>query len=1141
MVRDPFYRQVDQALDGPPNGEVFQQCMVDLLRRDYPWIVAMSSGADSGMDGAIADREGEPLPLVCTVEEDVIGNLTYSLDSYLKGGGPRRKVVLATSRRLTNRRKQNLYKRAREKHFKLLQIFDREPLVERLMVSPRWCKELLGLTWKASLLSVVPTTRRPLIEIEPVGRDKDLYWIGTTQGDRVLSGEPGSGKTFLFHHLIRKRDWPGLFLVGRDLDGFRDAWIEQQPKIVVVDDAHDAPEVLVKLVRLRKEMEASFEIVATTWEAEREAVMDALGVPATRAHKLELLTRDEILEVIRRVGVEAPDEVLRDLVSQAANKPGLAVTIASLWLQGAYEDVLLGTALARTLTIFFRRYLGSESTVTLACLALGGDRGMELEVVGEFLKLDRARIWEIAKGLAAGGVLSEVERNVLSVWPRKLRYGLLSSTFFTEGPGPHDNYHALLGLAPSRERAIETLVGAKHHGAAIPTQEIRSLVAQSGSREAWRGLATLSKEDALWVLEHYPGDLVDIADATLARAGEASILRLLRRAETASDAPHSHSDHPLRILQAWVQDLGNPPDEMILRRKLLAKVSKEYLETGGQRPVGIQSIGLALSPSLESHSSDPGMGRTITIRSGLLPLEQLREVETIWADVLGQLNGIETEEWQYLSSVLWNWMYPSYASKGRPVSEEMERFMRSFAARVLKDVAPSAEERPGLATKVKEFAQKIGLDLNLEPDPVFVQLFPSTDHFFEDRESREAEWQAALGELAARWVSQNPAEIAELLVGYEREAQRIGRAWFPRRDLEVCRRIAVLTDAPEAWLDALLDRGSSGVLTGPFLERIVEVRRDGWEHQAERFLGLERQHAWSAVEAILRIPSPPAHLLEKALGRLGELPQLLESLCLSKQVHVETLRMLLHHPRWELALTAAVEEWNSDREGGVRAEVASDWRSAILRANTDSTADEELRDPSREHWLGVILAKDPGLAFDWLTIRLRDPEKPSFIAGDGPFGLALSVLTRDQRFRLVEELEKGGERAPWGFMGLLAGKDSEVFAKVLAVGSLRDCHLEPLEFLPDETWMELARLAMQAGHDLDKVVQASLWPKGQIRIMSRTGLENWQEHERAFARFETDPRDRVREIARRGRQLAAEQCREAEERERQFAIHGRYV
>ncbi|HEY7213953.1 MAG TPA: hypothetical protein VIC28_04945, partial [Thermoanaerobaculia bacterium] len=128
-----------------------------------------------------------------------------------------------------------------------------------------------------------------------------------------------------------------------------------------------------------------------------------------------------------------------------------------------------------------------------------------------------------------------------------------------------------------------------------------------------------------------------------------------------------------------------------------------------------------------------------------------------------------------------------------------------------------------------------------------------------------------------------------------------------------------------------------------------------------------------------------------------------------------------------------------------------------------------------------------------------------------------------------------------GFVGLLVGKDRDVFEKVLSSQALRSHHLEPLGFLPDASWVELALMALKADHELDDVVGASLWPQGQIRIMSGTGLENWQQHERAFAQFEADTRSQVRELARRGRELAAAEAQTAEKREQQFAVHGRYI
>src|SRR3989442_11137301 len=105
------------------------------------------------MDGATAS-DG-PF-LVSTTDEAVIRNLTGSLRSYLKSGGLRRTLVLATSQELTQTRRRNLQKRARELGFSLLQIYPRAAIGERLYHEPRWCKDLLGLTGRPSALTMIP-------------------------------------------------------------------------------------------------------------------------------------------------------------------------------------------------------------------------------------------------------------------------------------------------------------------------------------------------------------------------------------------------------------------------------------------------------------------------------------------------------------------------------------------------------------------------------------------------------------------------------------------------------------------------------------------------------------------------------------------------------------------------------------------------------------------------------------------------------------------------------------------------------------------------------------------------------------------------------------------------------------------------
>ena len=108
MKRDPFYQQIVAGLSRPLDPDVFEQCAADILRSEWPTLVPVRGGGDAGMDGAVADGDGTAFPLICTTGENVIGNLTRSLASYVKNGGSRRRAILATSQELTPRRRQNL-------------------------------------------------------------------------------------------------------------------------------------------------------------------------------------------------------------------------------------------------------------------------------------------------------------------------------------------------------------------------------------------------------------------------------------------------------------------------------------------------------------------------------------------------------------------------------------------------------------------------------------------------------------------------------------------------------------------------------------------------------------------------------------------------------------------------------------------------------------------------------------------------------------------------------------------------------------------------------------------------------------------------------------------------------------------------
>lgn len=1123
IAKDPLHQKILDALAGHLDPEAFEACMGDLLQDDFPGLVPVPGGNDAGMDGAVASGQGEPFPLVCTTSEDVFGNLETSLDSFRERGLASRLVAFATSRTLTPGESRKLHGLAKQKDFTLLQVFERSAVANRLYRNSVWCKRLLGLVGTPSALSVVPLSRRPFVEIDLVGRAADVEWLRNTSGDRVIVGEPGSGKTYLFSWLIRN-GWPALFLVSDNETEIANAIREQEPEIVIVDDAHAAPDELVRLRRLRQEIGAEFDIVASTWQGASNEVMEALGCPETQSRKLELLTRNELLEVIRQVGVEASDDVLRSLVDQSSNKPGLAVTIARLWLQGDWQKVLDGTVLSRTLLSLFRDLTGRKTTQVLASFSLGGVGGVSPAAVGEFLQEPPGEIQRIVTDLSAGGVLFVVDRFALAVKPEQLRSALLREVFFSGSPTALD-YGRLLKLVPSYERAVEAIVLARLYEAAIESRELRDLVSGSKAPRLWRLFAAVSAEDAHWVLESYWGDLLDIAEALLCQIPQAAIPRILERAAERKGARDWGTGTLMGVLLTWVQDIEAGSQEWVHRRSMVARAAKDFLLNGGDPGTGVHGICIALSREFRGDRWDPG-GTNITHVSGELPVESLREVAEIWAEVKDAIQELDATSWHHLSSTLLDWHLPTDGTSRPEISEQELEIRRFLVERVLRDLVPRAEGSPGLQTGLRRLAGKVGLTLEVGRDEALELLYPPLEAYRERQEPIDE----ALRRLAVEWAKELPQQVAKRIAFYEQESQRIGYG-FIRNMSEFCGALADSVAAPEEWLDALLKENLRGELISPFLNRMVELRRDGWDQRLEDYLDGDLLMS-SATSLILTLSDPLPTLLDHALDKVLDDPMLVEGLCIRKKVPLPTLRLILRLPFWETALAAATGEWCADPQGEVREEIRPEWRDAILRAKTWDYDGAE-QNPGLEYWLETILAGDADLALDWLRTRLKDSDLPRYLMRDSPFARAVGALRKEQKESLLDELEP--TRILQSLLPLLIGTDVELYRRLLAIGSLADYHLQPLGGLPSAAWEILAMAALDAHYTPESIAEATL---AVPHTVFGSGKEYWERWDQAFAAFEGHPREDLREVARHGRRQARGSAQGPEWIQRQLDLHG---
>ncbi len=1084
MIRDPFYRRIVEGLGGRLDPELFEQCASDVLRYWHPTLVPIRGGGDAGMDGTVADGQGPAFPLICTTEEDVIGNLTRSLDSYVRSGGIRRKVIMATSHQLTPRRRRNLEKRGKEKGFVLLQLYDQAAIADRLYHEPEWCRELLNLTGTPPALSMVPVSTRPLLGEYLVGRLQDLEWLKSTDGDRLLVGEPGSGKTFLLRKLAR--DDAGLFVVSDNRGEIADAMRTQAPHTVFVDDAHIREELLQSLLQFREESGLNFNLLATCWLGAGNLVSNLLRLPRTKARVLERLNRNQIVEVVQGVGIMGPIELLRELANQAEGLPGLAVTLAYLCLQGDVRAVALGDALSRSVLATMESLVGSRARSILAALAVGGDAGIRMQDVAGVLGIPLADTQVAITSLAAGGVVAEGRSDALTLRPPALRYALVRDMFFA-GPASLP-IEPLIATAPNVADVAMTLIGARNRGATIPSSFLVEILERVGSDHVWSEYARLGDQETRTVLTLHPEYILQLAHPALEYAPEVAIPLLLQRAIGDHRSLPSTIEHPLRLIEDWVK--GSYPatgDALRRRRELLAGVRK-WIRLGNDSDVGLHALCLVLHPGFEQISTDPGMGDRITITQGFLTPEELGSVADLWPLVLEIIRTVETPNWNYVLECIENWVYPGLIPI--QISEEIHELTRVRAKGMLDDIALLVSDRPGVLRRLRSMAENLGHILVVEIASDFQILYPQEDlNNWKQYEGRQA---ARVRELALQWLDRDPLEVVNRIATIEGEAVAATITW-PRWTEFLCSEIAKRTDRPSTWAQAAIDSGLSADLVSPFLSQAAFAEARDWVTIAMETLQSPRLRV-VGISIALTAETVPKDLLEAALDVLNGLSEMVRSLVQQGTIPVDRLRRLLEHPDPGVAGAAAVGEWLSNPSGSVRESLKKEWRRAVIVMRGES------------HWLPQILSQDSELAREWLLgyVRLR-PQ--GFFRVHATSRTAVEALKRSDRRTVLQALPDDF----WDveLVAKLVGNDLDLFRELIATERPNCIRLAPLVGKPTEEWIEKAKIAMTAGFTPQQIASEAysrVW-SGMGRLSD--GYAVWMED---FQPLMANADERVREI-----------------------------
>ena len=1140
VVLDEHHRAILDALNGRLDPEAFEACATDLLRRVWPTLVSVRGGGDDGFDGAVADPTGEPFPLIATTGVKLVDNFTRSLDRARSRGWPITSALFATPRRITPRSRERLFDAARTRGVTLRQACDQDWFAQSLYREPEWCKRLLGVTGRPAALSLFPVTQRPLLGDAVLGREREMAWLREQKEDCLLVGEPGSGKTFLLRTLALEGH--ARFLVDHDRAQIANDLRSLRPAAVIVDDAHVDPMQIAKLDQIRSEVGAQFRIIATSWPGDAEAVRSALKVGSTKEMKLDRIDADTMVEIIKSLGIHRPDWLLYLIRKQASGRPGLAATLVHLFRSGNARDVVSGESLVTELNRRIKQIVDNDALRLLAPFALGGDAGVKQVAVSNHLGKPLLDLSSDLAKLGAAGVVRERSDKGITVEPEAMRWIIVKRIFFG-GPGALD-VESFLKIVETREDPLRTLIGARWCGAHVP--DLERWLEEASLPGLWSDYASLGAAEARDVLRRHPELIETVARPTLRNAPETAIPMLL---DHMGNERFARTDDLIDVLTSWANGNHDDKEYPLKRRLTLVRETFNWWKRTRNGQTAIHVLCLALMPGVEYHDTDPGIGRTFTLRSGILKDKEIRDLGSRWPTVLKVVRESERVPWNDLFMLVDVWLQP-HVRYFPPVryTHETRDILDEYAGTMLADIAGFSRQHPGIQHRIAQLAKRTGIKIELNLDPVFEVLVPSFDS--SDLEHQNQVWSDAIENLAIEWKDRTFEELASVLGWCEAEA-RLAGIERPRLSRTFCNVLAERVSYPIAAADALITRDLPSSLVEPFLRKAVAESRHGWTRLAARCLA-EEEYRRITAKIVLVHRSPPRDLLDIALSVASDMPDLEDFLALwCLEMPNATIREMMRSNTPRIAVAASVGYWRGNN-GNIADEFRTTWRQAILRSAVGGA------ERSSDYWLKRILSEDGDLAVDWLISDLSGERHSKYRwETDDLANTVARSLGIEQRNKVLERLISADEiHATSGVIEGLVGGDLDLYRRLLSSETLKDHHLDPLhrpldwrkserprihdDAGPlsqslDDAWREMVLAALDHHYSTQQVLDATI---GRSWSWSGEESDMWARRRREFEALLNDADDQIVEIGRAGVERTTKLERYALDRETMEAVDG---
>lgn len=731
-----------------------------------------------------------------------------------------------------------------------------------------------------------------------------------------------------------------------------------------------------------------------------------------------------------------------------------------------------------------------ESRHVLGVLSLAGLGGASLGQVASALGLPATRVSDAIRGIAQGGTVDEApytERpGRLRVQPELLRYALVRDVFFG-GPGSLDVDAVLehLGRLPE---AVVPLIGALHRGAPVDRALLRALI---GPRDldalcAYALVGDRETGEALELAPHHRGAIARAAyEQGLAQERTLPILMELAIGDrrTENQAP----DHPLRL----VGDHLHKPATPVRERSVASRIAADWLSHGNDPEIGFRVLMHALNPAIRDVSSDPGSGRIVTIREGVLSPPDVETVAELWNSVLARVETASIPPFGPILEGLRPWVYPTMLVRGQGPGEDTARLLRKVAAGVIARLAVVWNNHAGALHELRQFSENARLQVKIEVAAEFDALFPRQWSGSDDQGGLEG-WgrrnEAAIVALAASMKGLPDDELARAVVLADRQAAEVGHN-YPRLTPRLAELLAAQAEEPGLLLAALQRERARLDVLQPVLVKAAQSGTEGWESTFQEFLDDEETFSMAAYLAITMPVA--ARFKDVAISRLShEHANLIDTVIIQQQVDADTAARLLNAPSpfvaRQTAISLAMPSGALDRSD-LSTVARARWREVILHG------------PADDYWYSVILAKDVELFSDWLLGLFERLQA-------APYGLeflhenllkAIAQLPTGIRVNLLRQVPAVEELIHVNDVIVsLVSSDVETTRVLLDRADLADVHWLALRDGPNESWMQRALCALDQGWQPERVV-------AQVRFADNGWGEESQHSQKTIDAFES--------------------------------------